>query len=143
MVTIYEYYRTLGALSRLVSALIGRKISIVTLCANEPPVENLRDRQVRFDINCRAEDGELLEVEMCFDPASYEPVRLEFHAAKLYIGQDIRGQDKSYGDLKRAYQIAILAKGRFFPDDSFIHTFEYYDPAKQISLNGRTRIITI
>ena len=106
-------------------------------------VWHLRDRQVRFDINCRAADGELIEVEMCFEPEPYEPVRLEFHAAKLFVGQDIRGKDKNYNDLKWAYQIAILATKRIFQDESFIHTFEYYDPAKKMPLNGRTRIITL
>ena len=37
----------------------------------------------------------------------------------------IRGTAKSYKDLKRAYQIAILAKERFFADEIFIHIFEY------------------
>ena len=93
--------------------------------------------------NCRAANGELINVEMCFNPSPYEPVRMEFHTAKLFVGQDIRGKDKSYNDLKWAYQIAILATKRIFPDDSFIHTFEYYDPAKKVSLNGRTRIISL
>ena len=40
------------ALSKLVSALIGREVSVRTLKANEPPADNIRDRQIRFDINC-------------------------------------------------------------------------------------------
>jgi hypothetical protein len=52
---------------------------------------------------------------VCAD--TFEPVRLEFYVGKLFIGQDIRGTDKSYGNLKRAYQIAILANERFFNDD--------------------------
>ena len=131
------------ALSRLVSALIGRDVSIVSILANEPPVGSTRDRQIRFDINCRAENGELINVEMCFNPNPFEPVRLEFHAAKLFTGQDIRGSRKNYGDLKSAYQIAILAKEHFFQDDEFFHTFEYYDPIHHVSLNGRSRIITL
>jgi len=49
-----------GALSRLVSALIDREVSVTDIYANEPPVDNLHDRQIRFDINCRAENGELI-----------------------------------------------------------------------------------
>jgi hypothetical protein len=49
-----------GALSKLVSALIGRELSIVAITANEPAVDDLRDRQIRFDISCRAETGELV-----------------------------------------------------------------------------------
>ena len=132
-----------GALSKLVSALIGRELSVTSINANEPPVDNLRDRQIRFDIRCKAENGELVNVEMSLNPDPFEPIRLEFHAAKLFTGQDIRGTDKTYGDLKEAYQIAILAKGRFFPDEVFLHTFEYYDPVHTISLNGKSRIITL
>jgi predicted transposase/invertase (TIGR01784 family) len=84
-----------------------------------------------------------INVEMCFDPRPYEPVRLEFHAAKLFIGQDIRGTDKSFINLQRAYQIAILAKGKYFQDESFFHTFEYYDQNNKVSLNGRSQIITL
>ena len=132
-----------GALSKLISTLIKREVSIVTITANEPPIENLRDRQIRFDINCIANNGELINVEMSFSPNPFEPVRLEFHAGKLFIGQDIRGIEKSYNDLKESYTIAILAKESIFPDDIILHTFEYYDSEHNISLNGRSRIITI
>jgi predicted transposase/invertase (TIGR01784 family) len=131
------------ALSRLVSAVIGRDVTIITIVANEPAVDSLRDRQIRFDINCRAGDGEMVNVEMSLNPDPFEPVRLEFHAGKLFTGQDIRGADKDYDDLKRTYQIAILVRERFFPDGDFFHSFEYYDPARLVSLNGRTRILTL
>jgi predicted transposase/invertase (TIGR01784 family) len=131
------------ALSRLVSAIIGRDVQIITIITNEPPVDSLRDRQIRFDINCRAGNGERVNVEMSLNPDPFEPVRLEFHAGKLFTGQDIRGAKKTYDDLQRAYQIAILVKERFFPDGDFFHSFEYYDPARRVSLDGRTRILTL
>jgi hypothetical protein len=84
-----------------------------------------------------------VNVEMSFNPDPFEPIRLEFHAGKLFTGQDIRGIDKTYDDLKEAYQITILVKERFFQDEVFFHTFEYYDPVHKISLNGRSRIITL
>ena len=132
-----------GALSRLVSVLIEREVSVTDINANEPPVDNLHDRQIRFDINCRAENGELINVEMSLNPDPFEPVRLEFYAGKLFTGQDIRGSDKSYSDLKQAFQIVILARERFFPDEAFSHTFEYYDAVQGVALNGRSRIITL
>jgi predicted transposase/invertase (TIGR01784 family) len=132
-----------GALSKLISALIGRDVSIIAISANEPPIDNLRDRQIRFDINCKAENGELVNVEMSLNPDPFEPVRLELHAGKLFTGQDIRGSDKSYDDLRQAYQIAILAKDHFFSDEVILHTFEYYDRENGVALNGRSRIITL
>lgn len=56
------------ALAGLLSCLIGRQLSVITIVANEPPVDNLRDRQIRFDINCKAENGELVNVEMTMYP---------------------------------------------------------------------------
>jgi predicted transposase/invertase (TIGR01784 family) len=132
-----------GALADLVSSLIGREVSIVAITANEPPIDNLCDRQIRFDIRCRTKDNDLVNVEMSLNPDHFEPVRLEFYVGRLFTGQDIRGREKTYDNLKSAYQIAILAKERFFHDDIPLHTFEYYDPAHGVSLNGRSRIITL
>jgi len=131
------------ALSGLVSAIIGRELEVLGILANEPPPESARDRLIRFDINCRAGDGEPIDVEMCLNPDRFEPVRLEYYAARLFVSQDIRGAAKTYDDLKRTYQIAILAKGTFFADGDFLHGFEYYDPARAMPLGGRTRIFTV
>jgi predicted transposase/invertase (TIGR01784 family) len=132
-----------GALSRFLTAVIGRELTVDTIQANEPPIDNLRDRQIRYDIHCKAADGELVNVEMSLNPDACEPVRLEFHAGKLFTGQDIRGKGRSYADLKAAYQIAILVKERFFGDEAFLHSFEYYDAERRMSLGGRSRIITL
>jgi predicted transposase/invertase (TIGR01784 family) len=132
-----------GALSAFLSAVTERDLAVLAIAANEPPIDNLRDRQIRFDINCRAAEGELINVEMSLSPDACEPVRLEFHAGKLFTGQDIRGADKSYADLKEAYQIAVLGRGNFFGDEEFLHQFEYYDRVRRITLGGRSRIITL
>jgi len=132
-----------GALSDLISALIGRTVTVETIIANEPPVDDLRQRYLRFDIACKTGKGELVNVEMSFNPDASEPVRLEYHAARLFTWQGIHGKDKTYDDLKETYQIAILAKGKFFPDENLTHDFMYYDPNTHISLGGRTRIITV
>ena len=132
-----------AALSKFISALINREVVVRGINVNELPINNLRDRQIRFDISCRTDKDELVNVEMCLNPAPYEPVRLEFYAGKLFTGQDIRGTGKTYNDLKEAYQITILAREQFFPDEVFLHTFEYYDPEHRVSLNGKSRIITL
>jgi predicted transposase/invertase (TIGR01784 family) len=131
------------ALSRLVSAIIGRSLTVLSITVNEPPVDSIRDRQIRFDIPCKTTDGEPVNIEMSLNPDTFELVRLEFLAGKLFTGQDIRGSGKTYNDLKTAYQIAILAKGRFLEDDFLVHSFEYYDPERNVSLGGRSRIIVV
>ena len=131
------------ALSDLISDLIGRTVSVETITANEPPVDNINDRQMRFDISCVAESGELVNIEMSLDPGSFVPERLEYHESRLFIRQDIHGKDKNYSDLKEAYQITIFSMGKFFSDEDLIHTFEYYDPVHGVSLNGKTRIVIL
>jgi len=49
----------------------------MTISAKEPPIDNLRNRQIRFDINCKAENGDLMNVEMSLNPSSFEPDRQE------------------------------------------------------------------
>jgi predicted transposase/invertase (TIGR01784 family) len=132
-----------GALSRLISTLIGRIVEVETIIANEPPIDDTRQRYVRFDVACKTEKGELVNVEMSFNPNAGEQVRLEYYAARLFVGQGIHGEGKSYYDLKETYQIAILAKYQFFPDEELIHDFIYYDPKTHVSLGGKTKIITI
>ena len=132
-----------GALSGLISALIGRKVIVDTIVANEPAVDSVFERCIRFDIACKAESGELINIEMSFNPDLDEPVRLEYHAARQFSGQGIRGTDKNYADLVETFQITILCKNKYFHDDALVHVFEYYDPVRNISLGGKTRVITV
>jgi predicted transposase/invertase (TIGR01784 family) len=131
------------ALSRLISALIGRTVAVETIIVNEPPIDDTRQRYLRFDVACKTEKGELINVEMAFNPIVSELVRLEYHVARLFTGQDLHGKDKKYDDLKETYQIAILANEKFFKDENFVHNFTYCDLENRISLGGRTKIITV
>ena len=110
---------------------------------NEPAPEDIRDRQIRFDIHCRAQNGQLINVEMTLYPDKFEPLRIEYFACKLFTSQDIRGTDRTYSDLKPTYHISILAKKNLGDDQSFYHHFQYYDKAAQVALGGRSNIITI
>ena len=132
-----------GALSDLISSLIERKVTVSSIIANEPPVYDIRDRGIRFDIACKTLSGELVNIEMALDPKSCEPVRLEYYSGRLFTRQDVSGAGKNYADLKEAYQIAILDKGRYFNDDALLHTFRYFDPEHNVSFEGKTRIITV
>ena len=132
-----------GALSDLISTLIERKVSVTSIITNEPPITDIRDRNIRYDISCKTENEELVNIEMSLNPSPYEPVRLEYYSGKLFTRQDIHGEKAKYSDLKETFQIALLAKGRFFNDNALVHTFEYYDIEHNISLEGKSSIITV
>ena len=132
-----------GALSDLISALIGRAVAVETIVANEPSTGFLGQKKIRYDIACRSKDGEPVNVEMSFHPIDDELNRLEYFASRLFVGQDIQGIDKLYCDLKETYQISILAQKMFFPDKYLTHSFQFYDPQTLVSLDGKIRIITL
>jgi len=132
-----------GALSGLISALIGRKARVQAIATNEPPARNVSDRRIRFDIACKAESGELINIEMSFNPEPAELSRLEYYAARQYSGQEISGGGKGYSDLADTFQIAIIGTRVFFPDCALTHTFQYYDPACGVPLGGKSRIVTV
>ena len=132
-----------GALMYLLSAIIRRRLTVLSILANEPPVDNINERQIRYDIQCKFDDGELCNIEMTLNPDAYEPIRLEYYSSKMFTSQDIRGKDKSYKDLKRSYQIALIVNAPIHEDNEFVHNFKYYDEEHGISLNGKSHIITI
>jgi len=131
------------ALSDLISSLIGRTVTAEAIINNEPPVNDTRTRHVRFDVPCKTEKGELINVEMSFNPKSDELARLEYYTAVLFTGQNIRGKNKNYNILKETCQIAIIAKRKFYNDERLVHNFLLYDPDASISFGGKTRIITV
>jgi len=132
-----------GALEFLLSAILGRMLTVVLITANEPPVDSLNERQIRYDISCKFDNGNLCNIEMTLNPDSFEPVRLEYYSSKLFTNQDIRGKDKSYNDLKHSYQIALLVNDPMYKDDVFVHHFKHYDEENRVSLGGRSHIIVI
>ncbi|MCL1818843.1 MAG: Rpn family recombination-promoting nuclease/putative transposase, partial [Spirochaetaceae bacterium] len=88
-----ENPRSRKALSGLISACIGHQVSVISLAANEPAPVSAWDKQIRYDIACRLDSGELADVEMTLYPTPDEPFREEYFAARLFTGQDIKGAE--------------------------------------------------
>ena len=131
------------ALRGLLSGILSRAVEVTAVTANEPPVDDLHDRQIRYDINCRFDNGELANIEMTMYPDTFEAFRLEYYASKLQVSQNIKGRDKSYKDLCKSYQISFIAHEKIFPDDELVHEFFYYDPKTNTSLGKLSNIITV
>jgi hypothetical protein len=132
-----------GALGNLASAFVRRKTQVLAVSANEPPANGPQDRQIRFDIACKLDGGELADLEMTLYPKPFEPARLEYHLARLYTNQDIKGTEKTFDNLKRTYQISFFAEKNLYRGRDMVHHFTYYDKKHELSLGGRTKIITV
>ena len=128
-----------GALSSLISALIEETVVVETVVANEPPADSTGERRIRFDIACKSTAGELFNIEMTFFPEEHEMERLEYFLAKLFVGQNLHGIDKDYGDIKKAYLIAILHKKRIFDNPDLVNQCYLNNPKYGQPLGGSWR----
>ncbi|AEF86477.1 hypothetical protein TREPR_3299 [Treponema primitia ZAS-2] len=131
-----------NALRCLVSAAIDQPVTVLSVTANEPPVNNLRDREIRYDIAVKFNDGSLGDIEMTLYPDTHEHLRQEYYLARLFTTQDIKGIEHHYKDLQPAWQISILGKN-IHNDQALVHRFRYYDQENNLSFNGLTAIINI
>jgi predicted transposase/invertase (TIGR01784 family) len=130
------------ALKSLLSAFLEREILDLNITANEPSINDLRDRLIRFDISVRFNDGELANVEMTVNPKQDEALRFEYYTARLFITQEIRGKDRSFRDLMPSYHLSFLCEN-LYPDREWLHRFVYYDPENRMKMGGRTVILTV
>jgi predicted transposase/invertase (TIGR01784 family) len=132
-----------AAITSLLSAFVGREVSILTIEPNETPIDGARQRQIRFDISVKFNSGELADIELTLNPKYGEHLRMEYYSSRLLAAQDIRGVDRGFRDLKPTWQISFLAGRRVFRDAAWFHRFIYYDPENRISLGGQTSIIAV
>jgi hypothetical protein len=68
---------------------------------------------------------------------------MEYYVSRLFAGQDIRGADHTFNDLKHTWQISFIAGRAVIKDAAWFHKFVYYDPERGIGLGGRTAIIGV
>ena len=94
------------ALKELISALLGQKVTELTLQPNEPPVETVTNMQMSFDVSVKFDTGELAEIEMQGRNQDYDyAVRSEIQVARLLNVSAKRG---SNWNTPKVYQISIL-----------------------------------
>ena len=130
------------ALKSLLSAFLERELSVLDVMANEPAINDTRDRQIRFDISVRFNDGELANVEMTVNPKQFESLRFEYYTARLFVSQKIQGCGSTYRDLKPTYHLSFLGRN-LYKDKEWLHRFVYYDPERMVKMGGRTEILTV
>jgi predicted transposase/invertase (TIGR01784 family) len=132
-----------AAITSLLSAFIGKELTVISITTNEVPIDDLRQRQIRYDISVVFNDGELANIEVTVNPQPEENLRMEYYVSRLYVSQDIRGKDRSFKDLKPTYHLSIIAGHAAFKDKAWAHKFVYYDPVRNIALGGRTAIVAV
>ncbi|MDR0944062.1 MAG: Rpn family recombination-promoting nuclease/putative transposase, partial [Ruminococcus sp.] len=116
----------------MISAFTGLKIVESTVIENEPAInESVFEKQIRFDVNCKTADGELVNIEMQTHPMPLDTLengreslraRSVYYITKLFLDQG----NSEYDSMKRTFQIMICGFN-VFGDDKFIHHFYFAD----------------
>lgn len=97
---------SINALTEFLCAVIGKKVTDVSLQPNELSGESSDDKQAEFDITCKI-DGEYANIEIQGQNQylSYGK-RAEYHVAHLLNHYTPKGMD--WADLPKVYQISVL-----------------------------------
>ena len=95
------------ALQCFLEAVIGEKISHIVLKPNELPIEDTRDKVARFELNCKIDNTEYVNIEMqgINTECAFEK-RAEYHCAHLLNHHVPRGTE--WKDVPKVYQISVL-----------------------------------
>ena len=109
------------ALLNLVSAVIKRPVKDVWVRNNELPPGDVDEKAERLDLNCVADDGSQVDIEMQSSRTEEKPggkhknliCKSIYYVCDLHSSQSSKG--KSYDELVRSYQITFCGY-TVFPD---------------------------
>ena len=115
----------------IISSIIGYKVVDVVILNNELPITDILQKQERLDVNCKIDNGDLINIEMQSTKmrntnnnkmkAFFD--RITYYACDLYLSQGIKG--KSYEKLSKAYQITFADFTVFKDREQFINHFKF------------------
>jgi len=101
------------ARNSLISAFLGRKVSESVVINNEIPIDDIRDKSSRLDLQCVLDDKTKVNIEIqMYNAADSIENRLTYYTSQLYAGQAIKGNP--YTELKEVYVI-LISNETLFP----------------------------
>lgn len=101
------------ARNSLISAFLRRKVTESVVINNEIPIDDIRDKSSRLDLQCVLEDKTKVNIEIqMYNAADSIEDRLTYYTSQLYAGQAIKG--KSFHELKEVYVI-LISNETLFP----------------------------
>src|SRR5574344_883293 len=112
-----------NALTDFLTNLLDRKIAKLTLLPNEPPVDDDKDKQTRFDIACIFDDGKMADIEMQGrnEDTAYER-RAEYLCARLLNYSVPSGMN--WQDIPQVFQISLVGFNVDLDDPKPVSWFE-------------------
>ena len=92
------------ALLSLVSAIIGKRPAEVRVVNGEIPVTSILEKNIRLDLNCKMDNGDLINIEMqsCLT-AENLALRTMYYGCRLMASSELR--NLHYSSLPKVYQV--------------------------------------
>lgn len=129
------------ALQSFLEAILGKSVSQIVLQPNELPIENVNDKNVRFDLNCKIDDKEFVNIEMQGINSEFAfEKRAEYYCAHLLNHHVVKGAE--WKDIPKVYQISVL--NFIVQKNSYKELFHYkFQTDEGFTLHERQNIIFI
>jgi len=129
------------ALQSFLEAVLGKKVSDIVLQQNELPIDNISEKDCKFDLNCKIDNSEYanIEIQSVNSECNFEK-RAEYYCAHLMNHQILYGDN--WKEVPKVYQISILkfTREKSSPNETFHYTFRTEDG---FTLHNRQNIIFI
>ena len=128
------------ALLSLVSAIIGKRPAEVRVVNGEIPVSSILEKNIRLDLNCKMDNGDLINIEMqsCLS-AENLALRTMYYGCRLMASSELR--NLHYSSLPKVYQVMFTNFVLFKKSDSFLQHFTLRN--EQMELTDYLQIIFI
>ncbi|GHV09952.1 hypothetical protein FACS1894217_15040 [Clostridia bacterium] len=128
--TLMTHPDATAVLIDLISAVLDLRVVGVTVRNNELPVDDIDDKQERFDVNCELDTGEQVIIEMqarAVDGDSFDndhrgiKVRSTYYLCDVHSSQPLKGVP--YVDMVKSYQITFCGYTVFKGREAFTNKF--------------------
>ncbi len=95
-----------AALKDFISTLLGKQVDELELVPNEPPIDELGELNMSFDVSVKFNDGERADIEMQSRQERYDyATRAESQVARFL---NVNTKKGSEWNTKKVYQISVL-----------------------------------
>ncbi|MCQ2604891.1 MAG: Rpn family recombination-promoting nuclease/putative transposase [Spirochaetia bacterium] len=128
------------ALHGLASAIIGQVPQEITVVNSEIPITSILEKNVRLDLNCKMDNGDLINIEMQTCRTKDDlTLRTMYYGCKLMASSEVKGL--SYSDLPKVYQVMFTDFVMFNNQKDFLQKFTLCN--ESLELTDHLQIIFI
>jgi predicted transposase/invertase (TIGR01784 family) len=136
-------------LADVISSVLNIPVTNVEVRDAELPIEDVDEKQRRFDVNCLTSDGKQVDVEMQAKRMEGDTAgsgntgirrRSVYYASALHAAQ---GKGKSYNEFSNSYQIMFCGYTVFPKREKFISRFRFLEEDEHFELSDSVGIVFI